>query len=59
MRGDNRLLPWGDLLPSLLTGALVVTALAAAAVIAPTESTMGHAQRILYLHVSVGWLGLL
>lgn len=26
--------------------------------VAPTESTMGHAQRILYLHVSVAWCGL-
>jgi len=25
---------------------------------APTEATMGHAQRILYLHVSVSWCGL-
>jgi heme exporter protein C len=26
---------------------------------APTEATMGHAQRILYLHVSVSWCGLI
>jgi heme exporter protein C len=26
--------------------------------VAPTESTMGHIQRILYLHVSVAWCGL-
>lgn len=26
---------------------------------APTETTMGHAQRVLYVHVSVAWLGLL
>jgi heme exporter protein C len=38
---------------SLLAGAVV-----AAGWLAPTESTMGHAQRILYVHVPVAWLGL-
>jgi heme exporter protein C len=40
------------------TGPLAV-ALLAACLVAPTESTMGHVQRILYVHVPVAWLGLL
>jgi heme exporter protein C len=43
----------GALVFSLLTGALLMIFL-----YAPTEATMGHAQRILYLHVSVTWCGL-
>jgi heme exporter protein C len=46
----------------LFVGALVFFLLAGAIVMmflyAPTEATMGHAQRILYLHVSVSWCGL-
>jgi len=38
---------------SLLAGAILMMFL-----YAPTEATMGHAQRILYLHVSVSWCGL-
>ncbi|HLN32548.1 MAG TPA: cytochrome c biogenesis protein CcsA [Gemmataceae bacterium] len=38
---------------SLLAGAILMIFL-----YAPTEATMGHAQRILYLHVSVTWCGL-
>lgn len=41
-----------------LAGPLAL-ALGAAWVVAPTESTMGHAQRLLYLHVPAAWLGLL
>src|SRR6516162_8978442 len=45
-----------------LVGTLVFSALAAALLMvflyAPTEATMGHAQRILYLHVAVTWCGL-
>jgi len=33
-------------------------AILAACLLAPTESTMGHAQRIIYVHVPVAWLGL-
>jgi len=39
-------------------GALLAAALLAASFLAPTEQTMGHAQRIVYVHVSVAWLGL-
>src|SRR6516225_5284298 len=46
----------------LIVGALVFSLLAGAILMvflyAPTEATMGHAQRILYLHVSVTWCGL-
>jgi heme exporter protein C len=37
---------------------MVLTALALIFFVAPTEATMGDAQRILYLHVSVAWCGL-
>jgi heme exporter protein C len=46
----------------LIAGAPAVSLLACAILMvflyAPTEATMGHAQRILYLHVSVTWCGL-
>ena len=42
-----------------LVAALLVSAILAACLYAPTESSMGHAQRIVYLHVPVAWLGLL
>jgi heme exporter protein C len=51
-----------DTCKQLIVGALVFSLLAFAIVMiflyAPTEATMGHAQRILYLHVSVSWCGL-
>ena len=37
---------------------LVVLAIVMATCIAPTERTMGDAQRIIYIHVPVAWLGL-
>ncbi len=37
---------------------LVLTAILAIGFVAPTEATMGHAQRIVYLHVAVAWVGL-
>jgi heme exporter protein C len=39
--------------------ALMAALLPAIALLAPTETTMGDAQRIVYLHVPVAWLGLL
>jgi heme exporter protein C len=46
-----------------LAPALLATALAASAVTAigaaPTELTMGHAQRVVYVHVAVAWIALL
>jgi heme exporter protein C len=44
---------------TLLGSAAIVSVIAAAVALAPTEATMGHAQRVLYIHVSVAWLGLL
>jgi heme exporter protein C len=38
---------------------LVVTSLLFIFLLAPTEETMGGIQRIMYVHVSVAWLGLL
>lgn len=44
--------------PDLVVAALILTAIAGVSVVAPTEATMGAAQRILYVHVAVAWLGL-
>ncbi len=38
---------------------LLAAAILCACLVAPTEATMGQAQRIVYLHVPVAWLGLL
>lgn len=37
---------------------LLALAIFASCVIAPTEVSMGHSQRIVYVHVSVAWMGL-
>lgn len=42
---------------TVFVGVLLAVAIAAMAV-APTEQTMGHAQRVVYIHVSVAWFGL-
>lgn len=42
----------------LLAGALVLAAVFAIFLVAPTERTMGPIQRILYLHVAVAWFAL-
>jgi heme exporter protein C len=46
-----------------VAGTLLVGVLMSGAILAmyaaPTEQTMGHAQRIMYLHIAVAWLGLL
>jgi heme exporter protein C len=42
----------------VLVAALVTTAILGILFLAPTEETMGHAQRIVYLHVAMAWLGL-
>ena len=39
--------------------AVLVVAAVISVVTAPQEQTMGHAQRVMYMHVSVAWLGLL
>lgn len=47
-----------SLAANLLVVLLLFSAIVAACLIAPTEATMGHSQRIVYVHVSVAWLGL-
>ena len=37
---------------------MVAAAIAAICLLAPTEETMGDAQRIVYIHVAVAWMGL-
>jgi heme exporter protein C len=48
--------PW---IVASMMAVLTTAAIGTAFCYAPTEQTMGHAQRILYLHVPVAWLGLL
>jgi heme exporter protein C len=47
-----------DYLAPTITAGLVATAIVAIFLVAPTEETMGDAQRIVYIHVSVAWMGL-
>jgi len=49
----------GVIVRSLLVAGLPAGAIFALCLVAPTEETMGHAQRIVYVHVPVAWLGLL
>jgi len=49
----------GEVLLYAAVGTLLTAAMLAICLFAPTERTMGHAQRIVYIHVSVAWLGLL
>ena len=41
-----------------IASAVILAAIAAIFLVAPTEATMGDAQRIVYIHVSVAWMGL-
>lgn len=50
---STRQILWTSLVGILLTSAIV------AVYLAPTEQTMGDAQRVMYVHISVAWLGLL
>ncbi|MFO7901073.1 MAG: cytochrome c biogenesis protein CcsA [Planctomycetota bacterium] len=43
----------------VLVGGLLTAAILAVFLFAPTEQTMGDAQKIVYVHVSAAWLGLL
>ncbi len=47
-----------DYLPQTVAAVMIATAFVAIFFVAPTEETMGDAQRIVYLHVSVAWMGL-
>ena len=48
-----------DVLGNLAMIGLLSTAIFAVCCFAPTEQTMGHVQRVLYIHVAVAWFGLL
>ena len=48
-----------DTLRNLAATGLLAAGILAACLIAPTEATMGHVQRILYVHVAVAWFALL
>jgi heme exporter protein C len=45
-------------LAQTIVATLVTVAIVAIFLVAPTEETMGDAQRIVYIHVSVAWMGL-
>jgi heme exporter protein C len=47
-----------DYLAPTISAGLVAVAIVAIFLVAPTEETMGDAQRIVYIHVSVAWMGL-
>ena len=47
-----------DSLWPAIAAVMVTTAIVAIFLLAPTEATMGAAQRIVYIHVSVAWMGL-
>ena len=51
--------PWGGVLWGTLVAGLWTAALGTVFLVAPTEQTMGDAQRIVYVHVAVAWAGLL
>ena len=51
--------PASDLAGPALLALLLIAAMLAAFCLAPSERTMGDAQRIVYVHVPVAWLGLL
>lgn len=46
-------------LGNLAIAVLLAAAIFAVCLFAPTEQTMGHVQRIVYIHVAVAWFGLL
>ena len=59
MQDKNSRVPVMSFAVPLLIGGLLAAAVWMACVYAPTEATMGHTQRIVYLHVPLAWLGLL
>jgi heme exporter protein C len=59
VRNPRAMFPGKAAALSALTAGLAVGGMLAAAVLAPVEATMGEAQRIVYVHVAVAWLGLL
>jgi heme exporter protein C len=59
MRENSTRFPLSGWLWQMFLAGLLAVAVVCACWLAPTEVTMGHAQRIVYLHVPVAWLGLL
>jgi len=57
LRINTSFWPW--IASCMVVAAVMLTAIVAVAFVVPTETTMGDAQRILYIHVPVAWLGLL
>ena len=56
---ENQPYPVRRHLVLLTAAAVLAAAIPAIGLLAPTETTMGNAQRIVYVHVPVAWLGLL
>ena len=54
----KRQLVYCEALVLMFVSGLVATAILAIGFLAPRESTMGDAQRIVYIHVAVAWCGL-
>ncbi len=50
--------PWPTRLFGIVAASLVFMSLVLIFFVAPTEASMGDVQRILYLHISVAWFGL-
>lgn len=58
MRDSQRAFSIWDLSGHLLVAGCIVAAMLGVFAVAPTEETMGHVQRILYIHVATAWCGL-
>jgi heme exporter protein C len=58
VNNNSASLLFGSLTKAVVT-CLLLASLGMAMVFAPTEETMGHVQRILYIHVASAWMGLL
>ena len=59
MNGIRDKTAWRATAASLAATGLLAAAILAICLVAPTEQTMGDAQRILYVHVAVAWFALL
>jgi heme exporter protein C len=57
MESERRQPAWLLLVAAIAVAAMLSFAIPAIFVLAPTEQSMGDAQRIVYLHVSVAWFG--
>jgi heme exporter protein C len=57
MESERKQPAWPMFVTAVAVAAMLGLAIPAIFVLAPTEETMGDAQRIIYLHVSVAWFG--